>query len=210
MKLAYQINNLNFSYLNGFQFKAPDLKIAAHSIVGIIGLNGSGKTTLLKLLAFLLEPQAGEIKFLNQPANKQNLYQFRQEVTLLQQDPVLLKRSVYGNVAYGLKIRKQTNIMPRVKEALARVDLPMQNYGKKYFNELSSGELKRVALASRIALNPRVLLLDEPTTNLDKFNKELLFDTVMKLNHDHKTTVIVSSHDEEWLAKTADTIIDLP
>lgn len=201
MKLAYEINNLQFDYKNSFNFVLPSLEIPANSIFGITGLNGSGKTTLLQLLAFLLIPKCGEINFFNEKVTLGDYQQLRRQVALLLQNPILLQRTVFANVAYGLQVRKANDIQQKVAEALSYVDLPVKKFGHKYFNQLSGGELKRVALAARIAINPQVLLLDEPTTNIDKQTKQLIAEVLLQLNRDRKTTIIASSHDEQWLAQ---------
>lgn len=201
MTLAYKIDNLQFSYNDGFNFVLPSLEIPANSIFGVIGLNGSGKTTLLQLLAFLLMPKCGGINFFNEKVILGDYQQLRRKAALLLQNPILLQRTVFANVAYGLQIRKASNIQQKVAEALSYVDLPIAKFGHKYFNQLSGGELKRVALAARIVINPQVLLLDEPTTNIDKRTKQLIADVLLKLNRDRKTTIIVSSHDELWLTQ---------
>lgn len=199
MNLTYAVNNLSFDYDDNFSFALPSLEIPANSIFGITGLNGSGKTTLLKLLAFLLPPKSGEIKFFNHVVTSKQHQQLRNQITLLLQNPILLQRTIFANVAYGLQIRKAKNIKSKVAAALDYVGLPVDKFGDKYFNQLSGGELKRVALAARIALDPKVLLLDEPTTNIDKQTKQLIAAILLKLNRERNTTIVVSSHDEQWL-----------
>jgi tungstate transport system ATP-binding protein len=209
MKLAYKIKNLQFNYDDKFFFQLDSMNINSGEIIGITGLNGSGKSTLLKLLAFLLKPNSGNIMFFGNNVVHNNYFSLRQETTLLLQDPILLKRTVFENVAYGLRKRNATNVDKNVTEALERVGLSKKYHAKKYFNELSGGESKRVALAARIAIEPKVLLLDEPTTNIDKMNKDLIYQTLTDLNTDKNTTIIISSHDEMWLNNLTNTFVEI-
>lgn len=208
MKLAYKINNLEFSYVNGFIFHIKHLQIEQGKILGVVGLNGSGKSTLLKLLAFLLPPNSSEMYFFNKLVTADNFSTFRRNTTLLLQNPVLLNRTVFDNIAYGPKIQQFKNMATTVANALEKVGLPFAQYANKFSHELSGGELKRVALAARIAICNKVLLLDEPTTNIDKINKELIMRTILELKAVKNTTIIVSSHDEAWLAKVSDYIVE--
>jgi len=195
--MVYTLNNLIFRYPHNQTnaLRIPDLKIYAGEIIGIVGANGAGKTTLLKLLALLLTPTSGELY---------SLYD-RQQITLLLQQPYLLKRSVYQNLIYGLKIRgKQQNLNHEVLETLAQVDLP-ENILTKNSRHLSGGEIKRIALAMHLILKPQVLLLDEPTANIDTASQNKITQLLPQL----KITTLIASHEVDWLKKLAGRIIYL-
>lgn len=210
MTNAYTLHHLHFHYPKNFTLAIDHLVIDSGKVIGVTGLNGSGKSTFMKLLAFLLLPQAGTLRYFDQPVTPANALIFRKKVSLLLQDTLLLKRSVFENVAYGLKIRSFNHIKERVRDALEQVGLPFSRYAKKQYNELSGGEAKRVALASRLAIAPDVLLLDEPTTNIDKLNKEIMARALTQIHQEQHKTLIVSSHDEPWLAALTTSIIQLP
>ena len=126
----------------------------------------------------------------------------RDRVALLPQEPFLLKRTVLTNVAYGLQIRKvRANRRERVAEALGvgRARRPGVRPSARY--ALSGGEAQRVALAARLILRPEVLLLDEPTTSVDAFSARLIRDAVLKARADWGTTLVIASHDRQWLAE---------
>lgn len=208
---VYNITDLRFSYGKHFSLLLDQFTVKQGQIIGMVGLNGQGKSTLLQILAFLLKPPVGKIEYFGELVTRNNIDNLRQTVALLLQETTLLKRSVFENVAYGLIIRgfNKEHIEEMVAKTLARVGLSIANHGKKQSHELSGGEMKRVALAARIAISPQVLLLDEPTTSIDKLNKDIIYQTLVELNQEKQTTIIVSSHDESWLSKFTTAQIEL-
>lgn len=187
-----------------------ELDIHAGEILGIRGHNGSGKSTLLRIIALLEPPDAGTILFEGQPAEVGNLSQ-RRQVTLLLQTPYLLSRSVASNVAYGLRvrgIRDAFTLRRETENALLAVGLDPAVFGQRRRHELSGGESQRVALAARLALRPRVLLMDEPTASVDQQSAERI---AVAARHaaDEGSAVVVVSHDQEWLAPLADRLVTL-
>jgi molybdopterin-guanine dinucleotide biosynthesis protein B len=142
---------------------------------------------LLRLLAFLETPVAGEVRYREQPTVGRE-YDLRGEVTYFPQEPYLLKRTVRANVGYGLAIRGAPDIRERVDGALAQVGLDPARFAGRSWRQLSGGEVKRVALAARLALRPKVLLLDEPTANLDRDSADLVRRAVLGARERHGVT----------------------
>ncbi len=177
------------------------------SIVGLSGHNGSGKSTLMRMLAFLEDPVSGDIYYDGQLVDY-NGAPLRREVTMLTQEPYLLKRSVFRNVAYGLELRGagREEIDESVYESLIQVGLDPDSFMNRQWFELSGGEAQRVALAARLAIKPRVLLLDEPTASLDRESTMLIHDAAVKVREKHGTTLVIVSHDHHWLEDVSDTI----
>ncbi len=131
-------------------------------------------------------------------------------ITILLQEPYLLKRTVFDNVAYGLKVRKQhEGVRSRVFEALELVGLPPAIFSKRLWFELSGGEAQRVALASRLVLNPRVLILDETTASVDHESAFLMKEAIRKFRHEYGTSLIVASHDRVWLNSVTDSVLKI-
>jgi tungstate transport system ATP-binding protein len=171
-----------------------------NSSIGLSGPNGSGKSTLIRLLSFLEYPEKGVVRFNGKTHG-------RPRVTMLQQDPYLLKRTVYDNVAYGLKAVKDTeNLKRRVTEALEIVNLDHKKFIHRKWFELSGGEAKRVALASRVILKPEALLLDEPVANVDSESSISIMKAITWMKEEHSSTIILSSHDLTWLSSITDNI----
>ena len=206
----YSMRDLKHSYGNHPTLNIKLLDIPQSSAVGLIGPNGSGKSTLLKILAFLEAPTAGELLFEGEGTKKRER-DLRMEATLLLQEPYLLRRSVEENIAYGLKLRNipGEKIGERVDDALERVGLKPEKFMKRPWFRLSGGEVQRVALAVRLALRPTVLLLDEPTANVDESSAVLIKEAVWHAWHDWGTTIVVATHDLIWLHEVATQIVSL-
>ena len=194
----YEIRNLACSYGDDPVLFIDRLDIPADGPTAFIGHNGSGKSTLLKALAFLLKPASGTVRFLgSDTAGREN--EFRRQATLLLQEPYLLRRTVFENIAYGLRARNDTKgLRDRVAEGLEMVGLPA-DFSKREWFQLSGGEARRVALASRLVLRTRALLLDEPTANVDEENAILIAGVVKNSWKQWGTVPLVASHDLQWL-----------
>lgn len=163
-------------------------------MLALLGPNGSGKTTLLKVLAFLLRPDAGELKFQGQKISDENLENMRLQSTLVFQKTLLFSTTVYNNIAYGLRMRKMPKeaIEKEVEKTLAIVRL--KGFEKRSAKKLSGGEQQRVALARALVLKTKLLLLDEPTANLDPKSASILEDVIMTINRELKTTIVMATH----------------
>lgn len=182
--------------------------IEAGSIVGLAGPNGSGKTTLLKLLSLTEKCRTGTVYFREKPAAP-FVNNNRHRITLLPQEPYLLKRSVFENIVYGLKIRgEKNNLDDAANMALDLVGLPSSFSGRQW-HELSGGEAQRVALAARLALKPSCLLLDEPTASVDMESARNIRKAVIMARKEWGTTLIIASHHRSWLNDICDRIIYL-
>ena len=189
----YEAHNLVQRYNGREALSVPHLAIEQGEAVFLTGPNGCGKSTLLRLLAFLERPAAGELRYAGGAEG-------RKEATLLLQDPYLLHMSVFNNVLLGLKFRHQGANLRQIFEfcmKAAGFDEPW-NFADRGPRELSGGERQRVALASRLALRPRVLLLDEPTANVDAASARALAQAVKNCRADG-ITVVCATHDPALL-----------
>jgi tungstate transport system ATP-binding protein len=205
----YQIRDVDHFYGDKQVLSIEDLAIPSASITGLIGPNGSGKSTLLKLLGFLEEPTYGTILFQGRKAAPFSKM-VRSRVTLLSQEPYLMRRSVFDNVAYGLKIRGDNHeTRSRVNKVLEQVGLEPESFARRKWTALSGGEAQRVALAARLILKPNVLLLDEPTANVDAHSARLIRKASLKAREEWGTTLVVATHDWQWLYETCDSILHL-
>jgi len=188
----YQLRSLTRDYSGRRVVEIDSLEIERGEIFGLVGPSGAGKSTLLRLLSFVEPPSAGSLTFegLPVPSNGPELA-LRRRVTLVFQRPVLLKRSVVENVHYGLELRGRRD-RQRAMEALKQVGLDHLLQARA--SSLSGGEVQRVALARALVLDPDVLLLDEPTANLDPYNVGLIEAIIREQNRERGTTVVLVTH----------------
>jgi tungstate transport system ATP-binding protein len=202
----YEIKSLEHSYAGKTVVSIEDLTVRPGSILGVIGPNGSGKSSLLRLLGLIERPARGKILF-----NGREVEPFSDEarflITLLPQEPFLMKRSVFKNVSYGLRLRGNgSDIADRVSEALAWVGLSGRDFARRPWYALSGGEAQRVALAARLALKPKVLLLDEPTASVDAASAQLIKEAALRARQQWGATLVIASHDWQWLYEICDEI----
>lgn len=189
----YEARNLVQRYNGREALSVQHFAIEEGEAVFLTGPNGCGKSTLLRLLAFLERPAAGELRYAGGAEG-------RKEATLLLQDPYLLHMSVFNNVVLGLKLRHQGADLRQTFECCmqaAGFDDPW-NFADRGPRELSGGERQRVALASRLALRPRVLLLDEPTANVDAASARAIALAVRNSTAEGMT-VVCATHDPALL-----------
>lgn len=206
----YRLRGVEAAYEGAVVLSVPELDVARGGILGLAGHNGSGKSTLLGLLGFLLAPRAGEIIFDGRRVDAGALragHVLRRRAVLLGQDTCLLKRSVAANLAYGLHLRGLDAPAPLLAQALALVGLDFVEFGARSWRELSGGEARRVALAARLALRPEALLLDEPTAGLDRASTEHVKAAALAARRDQGTTLVIASHDVDWLKSCADAVL---
>ncbi|HSR30328.1 MAG TPA: phosphate ABC transporter ATP-binding protein [Anaerolineae bacterium] len=190
----YRLQNVFKEYNDRRVVGIDNLKIHHGEIFALVGPSGAGKSTLLRLLNFLEAPTSGRIRFLDVEFSERQPMPLahRRRVTTVFQQPILLNRTVHANVAYGLRLRGQRDETQQIGQALEQVGL--QELARQRARTLSGGEAQRVALARAIVLQPDVLLLDEPTANLDPYNVGLIEEIVYELNHERATTIVLVTH----------------
>lgn len=175
-----------------------NIEIHRDEILTFIGPSGSGKTSLLRLIDLLDMPTTGTITFDDidtATSNEGVRLSLRRRMAMVFQKPAVLNTTVAGNVAFGLKFRntEKSEIESRVREALEIVGL--LHLADRKAVTLSGGEMQRVAIARALVTRPEVLLLDEPTANLDPVNTELIEKLILAIHKKFHTTIILSTHD---------------
>ena len=212
------VKNLTYIYDEGMPFasKAIDdisFEIKDNDFVGLIGHTGSGKSTLIQHLNGLLKPSSGEIivNGFNITDKDLNLTEIRKRVGIVFQYPEyqLFEETVEKDIAFGpgnLGLDEE-EISKRVRKSMEAVGLDYETYKDKSPFDLSRGQKRRVAIAGVIAMNPEVLILDEPTAGLDPGGRDEIFNLIKKLHRDNNITIILSSHSMDDMAKLAQTII---
>ena len=212
------VKNLTYIYNEDMPFASKALdnvsfEIEDRDFVGIIGHTGSGKSTLIQHLNGLLRPSSGDIYIndFNITNPELNLTEIRKRVGVVFQYPEyqLFEETVEKDIAFGpgnLGLSEE-EIELRVKSSMEAVGLNYEEYKDKSPFELSGGQKRRVAIAGVIAMNPEVLILDEPTAGLDPGGRDEIFDLIRTLHKEHNMTIILSSHSMDDMAKLANTII---
>lgn len=218
--MAIQIEALTYIYNVGTPLAKTALEEVSFQVedgacVGIIGVNGSGKSTLVQHLNGLLRPTSGRVVVQNIDvgAKSANLAKLRRMVGLVFQSPEtqLFAPTVFEDVAFGphqLGMSEKT-VKRVVEEALRLVGLPAEAFGQRHPFSLSGGQMRRAALAGVLAMEPSVLVLDEPTAGLDGEGRAELYRALQRLRSERQVTVILVSHDMSEVAALADHILAL-
>jgi tungstate transport system ATP-binding protein len=190
----YRIVQLGQTYAGRPVLEVEALDIYAGEILVLLGPSGAGKSTLLRLLNFLEAPTRGCIIFEGHEfrAGREMPLALRRKVTTVFQHPVLLNRSVWDNVRYGLRLQGLPDDREEIRATLEQVGL--EHLARQRVRTLSGGEAQRVALARALLLRPDVLLLDEPTANLDPYNTGLIERIIGQLNRERATTLVLVTH----------------
>lgn len=203
MREAIVFENVKYTYPDGQDaLKGVSLKIGEGETVCLIGPNGAGKSTLLlALLGFL--PFVGSISVFGMEVKKKNHAEIRKNIGLVFQDPddQLFMPSVMEDVMFGPSNHYNQLVATKLaREALKAVDL--QGFENRLAHHLSYGEKKRVAIAGVLAMKPRILALDEPTSNLDHYHRRALIKTLEEIDG----TKLIATHDLDFVAQAANRV----
>ena len=213
-----EINNLTHIYSEGMPFEKRaidnlNLKIEENEFIGLIGHTGSGKSTFIQHLNGLLKPSSGEIIIDGKKIDKSgtNLTELRKKIGLVFQYPEyqLFEETIEKDIAFGpnnLELSEE-EVLKRVKNSMDSVGLDYEIYKDKSPFDLSGGLKRRVAIAGVLAMEPKVLILDEPTAGLDPRGRDEILSEIKSIHEKRKVTVILVSHSMEDVAKIAERII---
>ncbi len=189
-----KLQNVTKRYGEIIALNEVSLEVKEKEIFTVLGPNGSGKTTMLRIMASIDEPTSGEVFWDEEKINDKNRSRARRRSTMVFQKTAVFNATVYKNVAYGLKLRgySRKEIDGKVKEALSLVKL--RGYEGRHAKKLSGGEQQRISLARALVLNTNLLLLDEPTANLDPRNVSIIEEIVSRVNREFDTTIVMATH----------------
>lgn len=199
--------NVSFSYEPGRPvIENLSFRIEEGESVGLVGANGAGKSTVMKLLLGLLEGE-GTILVDGLEVKKQNLPEIRKKMGFVFQNsenqmfmPTVYEDMMFGPLNYGVKREEAEK---KVDEVLARLNL--QHLKHRHNHKLSGGELKMAAIATILAMEPQIILMDEPTASLDPENRRTVIETIRSLGQ----TKIITSHDPEVIAEVCTRVVEL-
>ena len=209
--MLFDISDLTKTFSDRTVLDVPALALRKGEIYGLQGPNGAGKTTLLNILAFLEAPTTGMVTYKSEPVRYSEtiLQPLRKEVILVDQLPLLFTTTVFKNLEFGLKIRgfQKKERKRRIMKGLDMVG--MGDFVHAPAHQLSGGETQRVALAARLVLKPEILLLDEPTANVDVASAQQIKEAALMARREWNTTLIIASHDRDWLYDVCDEVMHL-
>jgi tungstate transport system ATP-binding protein len=209
MEYIYRVSELYKKYGDKTVLNINQLDINRSEITAIIGPSGAGKSTLMQILNFIEPPTEGRISFDGKDFSLLNSLKIetRREMVMVFQKPAVFNSSVFDNIAYGLSLRKLSKniIKQRIDEIVDVIGLKDKlNQNAK---TLSGGEAQRVAVARAIVLKPKVLLLDEPTANLDPANITVIENLIKHANSNYKTTIVIVTHNMNQAKRLAHQVV---
>jgi tungstate transport system ATP-binding protein len=196
------VRNLSFQAGGTPILNNVDLDLESDALTVLMGPNGAGKSILLRLLHGLLAPSSGSIRWSGKPLDKA----LRRQQALVFQKPVLLRRSVEANLKFALRLRYFSNRAAKLDRALEESGL--DHLAKRQARVLSGGEQQRLALARALILEPKVLLLDEPTANLDPAST-LIIEQAINRARQQGVKIILITHDQHQARRLGEEVVFL-
>lgn len=215
--MPISINNLSHTFMQGTPFATTALRnisldIDSGKCTGICGRTGSGKSTLVQLLNGLLKPSSGSISIDGIDVTQSNMMELRRRIGIVFQYPErqLFERTVYKEIAFGLSQfnLNSAEMDTRVREALIHVGLGEELLDKSPFR-LSSGQKRRVAIASILTMRPEILILDEPAAGLDPQGRREILDSIAKMQRESGFTLLLVSNSLDDIIRRADKLVIL-
>lgn len=192
----YEVSGLQKRFGMAKALDVDHLELPENTACAVLGPNGSGKTTLLHILAFLMPPTSGTLRFRGKLVvwRENKLLPLRMKVVLVEQHPIMFSTTVAKNVAYGLKMRGASGSARKqiAMECLDRVGL--LDFADRPAHRLSGGETQRVAIARALACKPEVLLMDEPTAGVDAENQDVVEKILAGLCTEENMSILFSTH----------------
>ena len=206
---VYRVENLSKKYEGKEVLSLDEFELHQGEVFGLVGPSGAGKSTFLRLLNFLEKPTTGTIRFNGRKFNREEQpdLETRRKVTTVFQKPALMKSSVWKNVIYPLKIRDikiDREMDEKVEKLLS--DIGLEDLREQRADKLSGGEAQRAAVARALVFEPDVLLLDEPTSNLDPTNISIIEDKIKQYSEETHKAILMVTHNIFQARRLADRV----
>lgn len=208
-RIVVEVEELRYRYPGGVEaIRGIDLSLREGEYVGLIGQNGAGKSTLARLLAGLLRPERGGVKLGDRPVSELSRQEIVARVGYVFQNPdyQFFSKTCLEEVAFGLRLRGLPEAEAERRAVAALEELDVDEYGDEHPHFLSRGQRRRVAIATMLALEPEVLILDEPTTGLDTGTAARLLDVVDGLR-DRGHTIVMLTHEMHAVLERCDRLV---
>jgi len=190
-----EVVDVNQSFGTRDVLRGVSLTVERGEILAIIGPTGAGKTTLLRVIDQLDKPASGKVLFDEREVTPRLRTEVRRKISMVLQKPVVFDSSVYDNVAYPLRVRRyDKKTVPEKVNAILRT-VGLDGYQKRNARTLSGGETQKVALARALITDPQILLLDEPTANLDPVSLNSIEEFILRFNRDNGMAIVIATHE---------------
>jgi len=201
-----EIHQLHVTRGSQFDLVIEQLDLRQGEVLAVLGPNGAGKSTLLLTISKLLKPSSGIIKFKGKTFDQLNDLEYRRNIALVLQDPLLFDTTVYNNICTGLRFRglSKSEISSHTEEWMER--LKIDHLRNRHAAQLSSGQAQRVSLARALVLKPAILLLDEPFSPLDTPTRNTLIEELRSLLSESESTTLFITHDQEQALSLGDRV----
>lgn len=203
----FQVDNISFKVDDQVILDSISFTVKKGERITITGPSGGGKSTLLKIIASIVNPTQGSVRFNDEDIQKNDPIPYRQKVAYFFQNATLFDQTVRDNMSFPYQIRGEVFNEDKCIKMLERVKLS-KSYLDKQIKDLSGGEKQRVALVRNLLYQPEVLLLDEVTSSLDAENKEIIHSMLDELNEEQSITILSVTHDEHEITK-ADRVLTI-
>ena len=206
----FSLSNVSYSIKGKVILNSISVDLYPHEITCITGPSGSGKTTFIRLLNGLHSPTSGTIHYLNQPLESFDFQNLRQKVGMVFQTPVIINGNIKDNLTIKEKWNKTQNQLDHsyLKSILEKVGLDSLSLDQDA-KDLSGGEQQRINFARVLLNQPTILLLDEPTANLDANQADRILDLIQSLTKEYDLTTVMISHDEARVHQYGDRILKM-
>lgn len=203
--MRIKLENIVKKYNDRTVLELEELVIEEGKITGITGPNGTGKSTLLNIIGGIDNEYSGKVLYNGHPVNRE----IERSMTYVFQKPYLFRRRVYENIAYPLRLRKidRQEEQRKVNEVINSLEI--EDLTEKKAHLLSGGESQKVALARGLVFRPKLLLLDEPTSNIDPESIKIMEREIVRFNKETNSTVIIVTHNLSQAERICDSIIYL-
>jgi ABC-type multidrug transport system ATPase subunit len=207
MGLELEIVHVSRSYNGNPILRDCSFGFASGRTYVLQGPNGSGKSTLFRALALLEKPDSGRVEYYDGGRILAADLELRRRITLVLPSTGIFNTTVFKNVAYGLKIRgiSRAESEARVNDALVSVGLSHKKWHRA--SELSSGETKRLGIARAMVFNPEILMLDEPTANIDPANTAIIESIILRMQQERSATILMITHDPAQAQRLGDDLL---
>lgn len=205
MPITLKLENISKSYRSIRAVNSVSINFLGGSLITLVGVNGAGKSSLMRMIAGLDKPDQGKILFNNELIEDGNL---RKIATLVFQKTAMFSMTVYDNLAYGLRFRERPEKEIKEKVTAALEVVKLREFEKRKAKKTSGGEQQRLALARAFVLEPKILLLDEPTANLDPNSATIIEKAVLERKNNDRI-IVMATHNLNQARRIADQIIHM-